>query len=164
MRRILSTAVLFALLAIAAPVNAQVASATSLPACTDVGESVVVTRNGLRTGIATPTQPLYNATGAPGTLKTFVLDLSGGGTTNSRAMVNVTMTWNIPVEDYDLNLLDERGARLDHSENLQPYVTGENVSSELRHCQKFHVEAMNYMAAGLSDLQLDLAVTPLSGR
>jgi hypothetical protein len=154
---------LLSLLLVAGPAPAQEAGDVLQP-CANAGTAEVVTPEGLQTGIDTPTEPLWGVTGSPGTQtqKSFILDLTGNPVADNRATVDVTMTWDIPVEDYDLDLLDAYGGELAHSEMIQP-IDGdsEHVAAVLRHCDRFSAAALNWTAAGLSELTLELAASTL---
>ena len=156
MRRLIAVVALLALVVLAAPASAQTADV--LQPCTNAGTAVVVTPEGLETDIATPTQPLWGVTGEPGTEKTFILDLAGNALTDNKAVVEVALSWDVPVEDYDLSLYDSSGTEVSHSENIQPVETGEVVSGEIGHCKKFTAEALNWVAAGASKLALGITV------
>ena len=148
-----AVALTFAMIVLAAPVQAQ--EPDVLAACTSISGAEVVTLDGLTTDIATPSGVAYLAS----TAKTFVLDLAGQPLTDDRRTVAVDMTWDVPVEDYDLDM-PIGGEEDGHSENVQPLdAAEESVSGLVRHCQRFTVEASAWAApAGLSTLTLDLAV------
>lgn len=156
MPRIAAVLTLVAVLAVAAPAQAQEVP-TVLQPCTNTAGAEVVTLEGLVTGIATPTNaPLW----LEGTQKTFVLDLAGNPVEDSSAIVDITMTWDIPVEDYDLNMLDHTGTEVDHSENINPVdATDENVSGTVAHCKRFSAEALAWTAIGLSTLTLTITAS-----
>jgi opacity protein-like surface antigen len=154
MRRRLAAAVLLALCAVAAPAAAQT-SPDLLQPCTSTGGATVVTLSGLTTDIDAPSVPLWGDS----TTKEFVLDLAGQPVARNRAEVAIRMTWSLPVEDYDLNMLDFRGEEVAHSENVQPLDDHELVAGEVLHCQRFSAEALAWVAAGASDLTLTLTAT-----
>lgn len=128
-----------------------------LEPCDNLDELEVLTPEGLQSTIAAPTTPLWGI-GTPGSAeqKDFLLDLAGQPVEEDSTFVTVDMSWDIPVEDYDLNLYDSSGVELDHSENIQPETEGESVAGTLSHCDRFTVESLNWSAAGLSTLTLDL--------
>jgi hypothetical protein len=165
--RLLALTVVLALFALAAPLAAdehEVPDEELLEPCANVPAGVErVTLDGLTTGIDNPAVPLWGVTliavDDVATTRTFILDLAGNPVTRNQALVEVTMTWDIPVEDYDLDLLDEFGAEMDHSENVQPLdPAAESVAGTVRHCRRFTAAALNWTAAGVSELVLDITV------
>jgi hypothetical protein len=153
MRRFAFAALLVATVMLAAPASAQTADV--LKPCTSTAGAVVVTPAGLKSDIATPSLPLYGDS----TTRDFILDLAGQPLTDNKAIVEIVMTWDIPVEDYDLNMLDAGGSTLAESAGIQPLDDGEAVSGEVGHCKRFSAEALNWTAAGLSKLSLSLSVS-----
>lgn len=130
-----------------------------LEPCDNAEELEVLTLDGLQTTIATPGAPGWGI-GVPGSSeqKDLILDLAGQPLDQTGAFVTVVMSWDVPVEDYDLNLNDDEGSEVDHSENIQP-IDGdtEEVSGGFRHCDVFQVESLNWTAAGVSTLTLDIS-------
>lgn len=164
MRRLIPLTIALSLFVLSVPLSAEEpVEPEVLQACDDVPEGVErVTLDGLTTGIDNPAIPVWGVTAIAGdvaTTRDFILDLAGNPVTMTRTQVEVTMSWDIPVEDYDLDLLDEAGAELDHSENPQPLDGPEElVASSLGHCEGFTVAALNWIAAGASELVLDISV------
>ena len=156
MKRWSAAVVMFALLVVAAPTQAQEVVDVLAP-CTSTSGAEVVTLEGLESTIATPAGAAYSAAET----KQFILSLAGSPLTENRKTVEVVMSWDVPVEDYDLDM-PLGGEEAGHSENVQPLDGAEEaVSGEVKHCQRFDIEASAWAApAGLSTLSLDLTVVP----
>lgn len=124
-----------------------------LDACANPGNVTLVTLDGLAAGIDTPSLPLWGDE----TQADFMLSLEGEPVAENTAAVSVAMTWDLPVEDFDLNLYDGNGTEIGHSENINPIeAAGEEVSGTIKHCEIFTVEALMWTGAGLSTLSLDI--------
>jgi hypothetical protein len=156
MKRTSAVVLLLAMLVVALPVQAQqIPEPELLAPCTNTTGAEVLTLDGLSTDIATPAGVAYSASSS----KDFVLDLAGEPVNANRRVVDAVMTWDIRAEDYDLDM-PVGGTEDGHSERVQPLASAEEaVFGEVRHCQRFAVEASAWAAAaGLSTLVLDLAV------
>lgn len=124
-----------------------------LEACTTVpAGATVLTPEGFTGTVATPSALVGNERES----LVLVLDLAGSpvGTTASLA---TTMTWQVPANDYDLEVLAGKGSG--SSEGYQPFDPAEEsvFSSALPHCQRVTVTAVDFLAPVVADT-LDLGV------
>jgi hypothetical protein len=89
----------------------------------------------------------------------FMVDLSPATATN-KATVNVTLNWQIAVNDFDMYLVDENGEELGASEGFQALgdPPTETVGATFLHCSSFTIQVYNFLAAGGSTVD---AVDPL---
>ncbi|HVM19534.1 MAG TPA: hypothetical protein VM307_06205 [Egibacteraceae bacterium] len=113
----------------------------------------VITTEGLTTDIATPT---FDGSGSE--YKEFLVDL-GAYSLDATAPVDVSMTWGILLNDYDLAAFSAKSSGL--SENYQPFDPAEeNVRLDVvRHCEVIEAEAINFLAPiDLDSLELTFAV------
>jgi hypothetical protein len=147
--RLRLTALLSALLLLAAiPAGAQTDPEPE-PNRECTGSGTALTAEGLTTTIATPSL----VTGD--TLEQFRLDLAAPASENARASVTVTMTWGVPTNDYDLDVNGQT------SVGLQPLdAAEETVTVAVGNCGTVDVRAYEFLAPVLVDtVTLDIRVT-----
>lgn len=122
-------------------------------ACTNTDELDVLTPAGLESDIATP------AFDGPGEeYKDYLVDL-GATSPDATAPVEIAMTWDLPVNDYDLGA--DSAASSGFSENYQPLDPNEeNVRLDVvKHCEVISVRAINFLApVDLDELALKFTV------
>ncbi|HVM27569.1 MAG TPA: hypothetical protein VM433_07845 [Mycobacteriales bacterium] len=159
MRRVLGGVAAAALVLSAAPALANgdvVDEPVLLEACEVQAGAERLTADGATGTIETPSFLV----GDERTVRTFVLDLAGNpvGTT---ASIDTTMTWLVPANDYDLEVVAGRTGGT--SENYQPFdAAEENVFvAGVGHCQKVEVNAIDFLSPVVVDsLDLALVVKP----
>jgi hypothetical protein len=117
-----------------------------LEACDAPAGAVVLTTAGVTRSTAAPATP---TSFSPAT--TVVVDLAGSavGTTGD---VVATLTWGIPVNDYDLRTTN--GTEVLNSQNLQPVdePLEEIAVGRLAHCSTFTVQVRNWVAPVVVDV------------
>jgi len=95
----------------------------------------------------------------------YQLDLYPATATN-KASVASSLSWEIPVNDWNLSLRDPAGSTLDSSARVQPRdPVGEAVDATLKHCSLFTIRVLNHQAAGgaLSEAADPLRLTVTTG-
>jgi hypothetical protein len=158
--RLLAAALTALLLFAAVPASAQelVEEPTEEPAiveCENSDDLEVITREGLQTGITTPSFMVGNEVES----KDFLVDLAAT-TTDATATIAVDMTWAVLVNDYDLEAYSARGGGASESwQPLDPAV--ESVAmTQVRHCEVIQVSAIDFLAPVVVDsLALDFRVS-----
>jgi hypothetical protein len=158
MRRLVLPAVATLLALGALPVHADEAADDpdeDLVECTNPGGLEEVDREGLSSTIDTPVEPLWEGS----EFKNFLVDLSPGKV-NTRASLTVTMTWDVPTDDYDLFVSTSLDAGDSQDWQIETLEGAESVTVLVRHCDVITVEARNWAAAVfVQELSLDFAVT-----
>lgn len=157
MRKSLHVALLLAALPLLFGLNAAGAQEPEkLKPCTNTSGATVLTLAGNTGTIAPPQMPLWMASAT----KVFILDLAGNLVTKDRAAVGVTLSWENPVNDYDMNVLDAAGEEVSHSENISVLDgPGETGGGSFAHCERFTVEVLNWTAVRELEPNLGLALT-----
>jgi hypothetical protein len=147
----------------AAAQEAPEATATEEPtveatpiACDNPDELEVITTEGLASDITTPA---FDGSGTEE--KEFLVDL-GATSLDATAPVDIAMTWDLAVNDYDLGA--DSAASSGFSENYQPFdPTEENVRLDVvNHCEVIYVRAVNFLApVDLDEIALAFTVGPV---
>ena len=108
-------------------------------ACTNTNGLEVVAPGGLDSTIPTP---VFDG---PGTeYKEYLVDLSATSL-DATAPVNVTLTWGLRVNDYDLGVTSQRSSAA--TEGFQPIDPAEEATSVVAgHCEVIEVQAINFLA------------------
>lgn len=108
-------------------------------ACANPDDLEVLAPGTLQSTIATP---VFDG---PGTeYKEFLVDLSATSL-EATAPVDITMTWDVRVNDYDLGATSARSDGV--SENYQPFdPVEEAVNVVAGHCEVIEVRAINFLA------------------
>lgn len=121
-------------------------------ACANPNDLEVVTPAGLDSTIPTP---VFDG---PGTeYKEYLVDLSAASL-DATAPVNITLTWGLRVNDYDLGAISRRSEGF--TDNFQPIDPAEEATSVVAgHCEVIEVQAINFLAPiDIDTLALDFAV------
>ena len=151
MLRALSAVAVGALALAAVPASATDAP-TLLEECAVPSGATVLTTKGVSRPEAAPATPT-----SFGAARSFVVDLSGSPV-GTRGDVLATLTWGVPVNDYDLRATLSSGEVL-NSQNLQPVdeAVEEIGLGRLGHCSTFTVQVRNWTAPVVTDVpQLEL--------
>jgi hypothetical protein len=162
--RLLAAALTALLLLVALPAAAQEAGDAGEPVeetedeaapveCANPDGLEVITTDGLASDIAVP-----EFSGSGMEYKELLVDLAAFST-DATAPVDVTMTWDYLVNDYDLSAFSRSSSGL--SENYQPFDEAEeHVRLDVvRHCEVIEVNAINFLAPlDFDSLALDFAV------
>jgi hypothetical protein len=126
-------------------------------ACENPDGLEVITPEGLQTDIATPSFLVGNEVET----KDLLVDLSATSL-DATATVLVGMTWNLIVNDYDLQAYSASGGGV--SENYQPFdPVEESVNlTKVKHCEVITAAAIDFLAPVVVDsLVLDFRVSKI---
>lgn len=165
MSRLFAAALTALLVFAAVPAFAQepteaVAEPTEEPgiiACDNAEGLEVITPDGLQSDIATPSWLVGNEVEN----KEFLVDL-GATSLDATATVGAAMTWDVLVNDYDLEAYSSASGGL--SENYQPFdPVEESVTlTKVKHCEVIVVGAIDFLAPVVVDsLVLDFSVSKI---
>lgn len=165
MSRLFAAALTALLVFAAVPAFAQeptepVAEPTEEPeiiACDNAEGLEVITPDGLQSDIATPSFLVGNEVEN----KEFLVDL-GATSLDATATVGAVMTWDVLVNDYDLEAYSTASGGL--SENYQPFDPVEETVTltKVKHCEVIVVGAIDFLAPVVVDsLVLDFSVSKI---
>ena len=116
--------------------------------CANAQDLEVITRAGLGSDIGTPSFLIGDET----VYKNFLVDLSPvpEGSTRADAVINTTMTWDVPANDYDLLMSTSFGSvQTEDYQPIDPPV--EYASLRAKHCEVIEIGALDYLAPAAVD-------------